>query len=193
MSQNNNVCIEGSLPVVQINGLNTNKAVDFEGAPTVALPSGTTIGGSSVAALGVITSNSANALAVGRNGTTNPVFNVDDSTSSAATGLNVKGAAAASGVAVKAISSGTDENLTIDAKGAGTLTLNGTATGAVILPAAVTVASGATIAGAGTGTNGIILKNLKNQATGSLSGTAKAIVIDIGGTPYYFLVSPTIT
>lgn len=123
--------IEQYVPVVKYAGLNTEMAVDFSGAPSVALPAGTTIGGSSVAALGVITSNSANALAVGRNGATNPVFNVDDSTSSAATGLNVKGAAAAAGLAVSVISSGTDENLTIDAKGAGTTTLNGTATGAV--------------------------------------------------------------
>lgn len=185
--------IESVTPLVEQSGLNTSKAVDFSGAATVALPAGTTIGGSAVAALGVITSNSANALAVGRNGATNPVFNVDDSTSSAATGITVKGAAAAAGIAVAAISSGTNENLTIDAKGSGTLTLNGTATGAVVLPASVTVASAATIAGAGTGTNGIILKNLKNQAAGSLSGTALTVVIDIGGTPYYFLVSPTVT
>ncbi len=185
--------IEDYVPVVKYNGLNTATAVDFSNAPSVALPAGTTIGGSSVVALGTITSNSAQAFAVGRNGLTNPVFNVDDSTSSAATGVTIKGAAAAAGVAIAAISSGTNENMTIDAKGSGTLTLNGTATGAVVLPAAVTVASGATITGSGTGANGIILKNLKNQVTGTLSGTAKAVVIDIGGVPYYFLVSPTIT
>ncbi len=177
--------LEQLLPGILENGLTVGVAT--------ALPAGTTIGGSTVAALGTITSTSATALAVGRNGTTNPVFDVDCSTSSAATGVKVKGAAAASGVAVSTLSSGTDENLTIDAKGSGTITLNGTATGAVVLPAAVTVASAATIAGAGTGANGIVLKNLKNQATGTLSGTQKAIVIDIGGTPYYFLVSPTIT
>ncbi len=193
MSATYSTAIESVEPLVEQSGLNTNKPVDFSGAATVALPAGTTIGGSLVAALGIITSNSANALAVGRNGATNPVFNVDDSTSSAATGVNIKGAAAAAGVAVSAISSGTNENLTIDAKGSGTLTLNGTATGAVVLPAAVTVASGATIAGAGTGSSGIILKNLKNQAAGTLSGTALTVVIDIGGVPYYFLVSPTVT
>ncbi len=185
--------IENYVPAVKYGGLNTETAVDFSGAVSVALPAGTTIGGQTVVALGTITSNSAQAFAVGRNGATNPVFNVDDSTSSAATGITVKGAAAAAGVAITTISSGTNENMTIDAKGSGTLTLNGTATGAVVLPATVTVASAATIAGAGTGANGIILKNLKNQATGTLSGTQKAIVIDIGGTPYYFLVSPTIT
>ena len=46
-----------------------------------------------------ITSSSANALAVGPNGVTNPTFNVDASTASAATGFNVKSAAAAGGVA----------------------------------------------------------------------------------------------
>lgn len=78
-----------------------------------------------------ITSTSANAIAVGANGTTNPVVQVDASTASVATGLKVTGAAAASGLALAAISSGTNENLTLDAKGTGTVTINGTATGAV--------------------------------------------------------------
>jgi hypothetical protein len=72
-----------------------------------------------------ITSNSATALAVGPNGTTNPTFSVNANTASAATGLTVIGAAAASGVALNVISSGTNENLTISAKGTGTINLNG--------------------------------------------------------------------
>lgn len=96
---------------------------------TVKMPAATTIGGSSVLALTTVTSTSANALTAGPAGATNPSFNVDASTVSAATGINVVAAAAASGVAVSAISSGTDENMTLDAKGAGTLTINGTATG----------------------------------------------------------------
>ena len=36
-----------------------------------------------------------------------------------------------------------------------------------------------------------ILTDLKNSAATSLSGTQKDIEIDIGGTPYYFAVSPT--
>jgi hypothetical protein len=176
---------------IQQQGISSAKAVDLSSAASCALPAGTTIGGSSVAALGVITSSSANALAVGQNGATNPVLDVDASTSSAATGVKVKGAAAAAGVAVSAISSGTDENLTIDAKGAGTITLNGTATGAVVLPASVTVASAGKIAGVGTGANGIVLSNLKNAPASTLSGTNIDIAIDIGGTPYYFTVYPT--
>jgi len=64
-----------------------------------------------------ITGASATALTVGLAGATNPALKIDASTASSATGLQVKSAAAAGGVAVAAISSGTNENLTIDAKG----------------------------------------------------------------------------
>ena len=93
-----------------------------------------------VSATLTVTDNVANSLAVGPNGATNPSFTVDTSTASAATGLNVKSAAAAAGLAVSVISSGTNENLTLDAKGSGTVTINGTATGAVALGANTTVA-----------------------------------------------------
>lgn len=55
--------IENYVPVVKYSGLNTLLAVDFTGAPSVALPAGTTIGGSSVVALGNISSNSTTATA----------------------------------------------------------------------------------------------------------------------------------
>lgn len=150
-----------------------------------------------------ITVASNNALVVGANGATNPVLNVDSSASSVATGINIAGAAAAGGVAVSVLSSGTNENLTIDAKGSGTVTINGTATGAVtITPATtvtgaltvsngITVASGKSVAGAGTGANGFVISNPKNAAAGTLSGTALNVEISIGGTPYYFAVYPT--
>lgn len=137
------------------------------------------------------TSTSANALTVGRQGATAPVLKVNAATVSVATGIEVTGAAAAGGVAVAAISSGTDENLKLDAKGAGTLSLNTVATGAVVLPAAVNLASAAVLAGLGTGANGVKLKNLKNAAATALSGTQLDIEIDIGGTPYFFTVYPT--
>lgn len=138
-----------------------------------------------------ITAATTNALAVGANGATNPTLNVDTNTASVATGINIIGAAAAGGVAVVTLSSGTDESLKIDAKGSGTITLNGTATGKVVLARSVDVVSAGTIAGLGTGANGITLKNLKNSAATALSGTQLDITIDIGGTPYYFTVYPT--
>lgn len=70
-----------------------------------------------------ISSTSTSALAVGANGTTNAAFNVDASTASSATGVNVKSAAAAGGVAISAISSGANENITIDGKGTGNVSL----------------------------------------------------------------------
>jgi hypothetical protein len=79
------------------------------------------------------TTTSATGFAVGRQGTTNPVLNVDASTASVVTGLNLKGAAAAGGMALSVTSSGTNENLTIDAKGSGTVTINATGTGSVLV------------------------------------------------------------
>lgn len=100
------------------------------GATAVAIKSGT--GGT------IVTSADADALTVGANGVTNPVLKVDGSTASVATGLSVTGAAAASGLAVAVISSGTNENLTIDAKGSGTISLNVTGTGNIVLGRAAT-------------------------------------------------------
>lgn len=91
----------------------------------------------------IFTNNGTASLAVGRQGATNPVLNVDASVANVVTGLNVAGAAAAGGVAVSAISSGAAENLTIDAKGTGTLTLQGTATGNISLARTVTAGNAA--------------------------------------------------
>lgn len=91
---------------------------------TATLPAGTTIGGSTVAALGVITSTSATALAVGPAGATNPVFDVDASTASQAAGVKVTGAATGGTVAIAAIDSGADASISVSPKGAGLLVLN---------------------------------------------------------------------
>ncbi len=123
----------------------------------INLPALTTINGGAVGGLGTITSTSATAFAVGRQGATNPVLNVNAATSLVVTGISLIGAAAAAGMQITTTSSGTDESLKIDAKGAGTLTLNGTATGKVIAGRflnvkAITVpvaAAGSTVSDAG--------------------------------------------
>lgn len=97
-----------------------------------------------------ITATNANALAVGRQGTTNPALKVSTAGGSSATGISITAAAAASGVAIAAISSGTNENLTIDAKGTGTITLGGTSTGHIALARAV-VASSSVLSTSATG------------------------------------------
>ena len=86
-----------------------------------------------------ITSTSASALAVGRQGATDPVLKVDASTASVATGVSITGAAAVGGVAVAAISSGADEALTINAKGTGTIGIGSVSTGAVTITPATTI------------------------------------------------------
>lgn len=126
--------LEDALPIVQYNGLNTNKAVDFSGASSVALPANTTIAGTTAAGATTITSASANAFVVGRQGGTNPVFHVDASTATVLTGLKVKGAGTGAGLAVSVEETGgTNNALTIDAMGSGLLTLNGTGTGNVVI------------------------------------------------------------
>lgn len=183
--------LESQLPGVNQNGLITKNPVDMTDSATVALPAATTINGSTVTALGTITSVSANALAVGRQGTTHPAFNVDSSAATQLDGLNVAGLGAGSGAAVSVITSGTNSPLTIDAAGSGTISLGSVSTGAVVLPAAITIASGATITGSGTGTSGIIINNIWNESAKTLSGTQLTVKVKIGGTDYFWLVSPT--
>lgn len=116
------------------------------GNPTLSLPTALTLTGKTVTggtfaaptitgtlatANQTITSTSATALAVGANGTTNPVLTVDDSTASVATGLKLTGAATASRMALSVTSSGSNEGLSIDALGSGSIRFGATSTGAV--------------------------------------------------------------
>lgn len=139
-------------------GTNENLVINAKGSGTVTIaPTSTgaialsrntavtgTLAVSSTSALSgatTVASTSATALTVGANGATNPVVQVDANTASVATGLKVTGAAAASGLALAVISSGTNENLTIDAKGSGTVAINATGTGAITLARATTCSS----------------------------------------------------
>lgn len=159
--------------VVASSGTNENLKIDAKGSGTVTI-NGTATGAVTVGAATNITgaltgtSTSASALAIGANGATNPVLKINANTASVATGLEVVGAAAAAGVAVAAISSGTNENLTIDAKGSGTITLNATGTGGITLTRAVTASS--TIAGANS-----ILSSHATAGVGYATGAGGAV------------------
>ena len=113
---------------------------------------------------------SANALTVGPNGTTNPSFNVDASTASSATGVNIKSAAVAGGVAISAISSGTNESLTINAKGSGLVSIGGVSTGGVQLASA---GGGVAINGATIGSNALAVTG--SSAFGITTATSLAL------------------
>lgn len=89
-----------------------------------------------------ITSSSANSLAVGPNGSTNPALQVDASTASLASGISVTGRATGTGPLMASIGSGANQPFTITTKGTGALNLQSAGTGAVALrPAGATTAS----------------------------------------------------
>lgn len=88
--------------------------------------------GTIASAAQTITSSSANALAVGQGGTTNPALLVNANTASSATGWQVTSAAAAGGVNLAVISSGTNETGTITAKGTGDLDMTTGASGGTV-------------------------------------------------------------
>lgn len=110
-------------------------------------------GGAITTGTTTVTSASANSLAVGPNGSTTPLFNVDSSTSSAVAGLKITGAATGGTVAVVTTDSGSNTNLTINAKGSGTIGIGSVSTGAVTITPATTVTGALTLtAGATVGT-----------------------------------------
>ena len=129
----------------------TSTNLVFSTSPTLVTPAlgaatgtslalgGATIGGNGLAVTGTtlltgaatVTSSSASALSIGLNGSSNPAFVVDASTASQAAGLSVKGAATGGTVAVASIDSGSNTNLTINAKGSGTIGIGSVSTGAV--------------------------------------------------------------
>lgn len=96
-----------------------------------ALGVSTFAGNVSITGTETITSAASVAFTVGPNGATNPVLQIDASTSSAAVGLSVVGRAAAAGLDLSVISSGTNENARLNAKGSGTITFAGVSTGSV--------------------------------------------------------------
>lgn len=132
------------------------------GSGSVVLSVGPTITGTLGTANQTITSASASALAVGLNGAMHPAFLIDASTASSATGIGIKSAAAGGGVALAAISSGSNEAVTIDARGSGTITLGATSTGAITLTRATTMSAaltygGVTLSNSVTGTGPMVL------------------------------------
>lgn len=135
--------------------------------------------GASLLAATNVSAQSASAFMVG-NGLTNPVFNVDTS-GTTATGINIKGAVAGSGVAMSVLSSGTNENVTFDAKGSGTITLGSVSTGAITLTRATTISAaltygGVTLSNAVTGTGNMVL-----SANQTFTGTLTAATIAASG------------
>lgn len=160
--------IEKYLEVVRLDGLNTDQNVNIgvTGTPNLWVAGNLTVGGTTSFTSDVVTSNSANAFAVGPNGVTNPVFNIDASEASAATGIQIEGFAAGSGVAIETLSSGTNESGTWDAKGTGTLGIN-----------TVSTTSGKVTIGNSTSLAGLAVNGLVNAT----SASANALTVGLAG------------
>ncbi len=151
-------------PVIGITANTTGVTMAGALAITGALSGVTTLGVSTSA---TVTSASAVALAVGLAGATNPAFLVDSSTASQAAGLKVTGAATGGTVAIVAIDSGAATNLTINAKGTGTIGIGSVSTGAVTITPATTISGAVTV-----------------NAASQLGTAAGTDVTTIGGTGY---------
>lgn len=97
-----------------------------------------TVSGAGAAA---VSTTGATAMAVGPSGATNPVFTIDASTASQASGIKITGGASGGTAAIAVIDTGTNTPLTIDAKGSGVVALAGTSTGNVTSGAAMVITS----------------------------------------------------
>lgn len=139
------------------------------------------------------TSNSASALAIGPNGATNPVLQVDGSTGSQATGLKITGAATGAGVAIAAIDSGTNTPLTIDAKGSGTITLGGTSTGNIVLTRAAQASAGLTVSSSFTATGLVTYPALASSALATASNYYAAAASTLVPTSVIYPSEVTVT
>lgn len=201
-----------SVPTLSSTSTMTNKTLT---SPTITGPSisGTSAFTGAITTTGAITQTSASATAFssGLNGATNPVFQLVNNIASQATGISITGRAAAAGADITVLSSGTNENLVINAKGSGTILLNGTATGALVVgdatnPAfsvvhtsegtgvsvtSAAAASGVAMATTSSGTNENLTLDAKGSGTVSIGTVSTGDVIISNGqvTPQVTVIS----
>lgn len=161
-----------------------------------------TLASPSITGSATVTSSSSNALAVGPNGTTNPVLQVVGSTASQATGIQVVGNAAGGGGGIVAISSATNEPLILNAKGTSPVSIAGISSGGVLLcgGGGATTAAGAILSssasggvGYSTGAGGAVTQ-ITGRTTGvTLNKTTGAITLFAAAPAVGTWVSCTVT
>lgn len=108
-------------------GFKTDTAITTDESGALITTSLTT---GAIAASGTIveTNTATHALAVGRQGQTNPAFEVNTASASGVTGLKITANTSGSGASLDTTSSGSNENLNITSKGTGIISLNGAST-----------------------------------------------------------------
>lgn len=135
-----------------------------------------------------VTSNSGNALAVGPNGTTNPVLQVNGSIASQANGLSVTGSVSGSGVNLQTVSSAANDALVMNAKGSGAILVGNTSTGAVTITPATTLSNaltygGVALANSVTGTGSMVLKTSPVLTTPNIGTPSAGVLTSCTGLP----------
>lgn len=140
----------------------------------------TTVGERLLGTSFIVTSSAAAALAVGPNGATNPALQVDASAASLAAGLKIAGAVTGGTVALSVIDSGSNTNMSIDAKGAGVVSI-GTGSSAGVVLKNITY-GGVTLSNSVTGTGSMVLSaNASLTGTTSLSALTASGLLNISG------------
>jgi hypothetical protein len=155
---------------------NSPISLNAKGSGNIAIGNIST-GGVSITGATVNMSAAAQALAVGANGATNPVLNVDASASSVATGISIKGLATTSGVAITATDSGTNTPISINSKGSGAIVIGNVSTGATQIGAG---GGGLTVTNSFTATGLVTFADMATAAIATQSnyfaGAASVIV-----------------
>ena len=139
-----------------------------------------------------ITSNATQALAVGANGTTNPALNVNASVASAVTGLAITSAAAGGGVALSVGSSAVNDNMTIDARGSGTICLGCSSTGRITINQGLSY-GGVSFANSATGTGSLVGSISPAFTTPNLGTPSAAVLTNATGLPLRTGVTGTLS
>lgn len=141
-----------------------------------------------------ITSPGASALAVGRLGGTTPALVVDASTATCVTGMKLKAAASGAGFALSFVG-GTNEVVTVDTNGSGSLNFQYTGTGVCNFGSGALVTGGSNGIGYGTGVGGTVTQ-ITSRTTGvtlsKLSGTITLVSAAGSATAATFTVTNTL-
>ncbi len=170
-------------------------ALVFAGSPTLT---GTLTGGAAnFSGAVVVSSASASALAVGPTGTTNSALNIDASTASLAAGLNIKGAVTGGTVALSVTDPAANSNISINAKGTGTIAIGSVSTGAITLSRATTISGaltygGVTFANTVTG-SGNLVGSISPTITGHMTVEGVTVTGATGTGNMVFATSPSVS
>ena len=188
--------------------------------PTMGVATGTslalggaTIGSNALSVTGAsaldlldVISSSATAFQVGQTAGANVAFQVNASAAALAAGLQVTGAATGGTVALAAIDTGSNTNISLDARGTGTIAIGGVSTGAIslhgqtislggafsttaglaITPASSGIASwsaGTLSTTATTGTGNVVLATSPTLVTPALGTPSSAVLTNATGLP----------